>query len=846
MTTDQSRLACTALREGRVVKPLDRIAIEMPGEVHDARLVVSDSRGRVYVDRPVGDGISFKVGGALGWQIARLIGSDGRETASWRFRVEAETVIEDGEHGFGEMLRGLQHTMYATSTGDGSTAALIEGKLYHYFFRWLRDHTHTLKGMKYFTSELRTGLELYADTQRADGMVYDRVAAKAEVQGWRDYAFAPGDFIRTLNSGTADTYTLQRIPVENDVEFLFLECLYRTWQATGDTDWMARHLDCAKRAVAYATTDRYRWSEKFGLPKRAYTIDTWDFMHRDDVKLTQGDNVCDVDRTAFGVMHGDTTGLAAGCAYLATMLREVGRASEARAYDCLSSELFERLDCLAWDERGHYRHHVTEAPEFERDIGCTVEADQVSLSNAYAINRGIDPRKARAIVATYRRIRGEKPAASPGEWFTIYPPFESGFEYTSQPWQYMNGGVTSIVAGELARGAFAFGDNEYGIDILQRLRRLMTDHGGHLPVCLHGNPITDPPERGFTTIDLAGVANLTTAHDSDGGWGEPGNDLSRFPTGDVEFRHVPFRVAAPARGVAIAHDRVGFAREQCLHVGGAHASMYLLHTASVAPSDRWAPMVELDVVYADGETERVYLTAGKQLDRWFMPGSEEKHKPGHTDKLPRGWPEYQLAWRGGNDRFDNVGVYLWGWDNPRPGTPIEELVFRATRTASAYFLLGVTMGDSPIWFPTSEMSYGIPAGWGAAAVVYALVEGLAGVVDATHSFEHVVLSPRWANARVDDVSAAVVYPASGGYVAYELHHDRSQRCVTLIVTGSGNRIDLHLPATFEVAEGVDVFIDGEPERFAENGVLSLRGLGPHEVTIMYRDVEKPVARGPGR
>ncbi|MHA4842798.1 hypothetical protein ACX0G7_01480 [Flavitalea antarctica] len=46
----------------------------------------------------------------------------------------------------------------------------------------------------------------------------------------------------------------------------------------------------------------------------------------------------------------------------------------------------------------------------------------------------------------------------------------------------MNGGVNTIVAGELAKAAFQNGFETYGVDILERLIVLMKKHDGDLPV----------------------------------------------------------------------------------------------------------------------------------------------------------------------------------------------------------------------------------------------------------------------------------------------------------------------------------------------------------------------------
>jgi len=753
--------------------PLEIVTV---GQLAGASVAVCDGEGREYVrmETPGKDSVTFTVAGALGPHMVFQEDDAGRITDSASFHLACQTHITDqpspscapsdgpgGGH-FASLLRNLHMTMLGSFGAHGATHAEIGEKRYKYFVCWLRDHTHTLKGMKYFDGELKTGFELYADTQRADGMVYDRIAPKADVQGWRDYTFRKGDFITTVNPGTLRSATLQRIPVENDVEFLLVECLYYTWRATGDTDWMARYLDPCRRAIAYATSDEYRWSKRFGLLKRGYTIDTWDFMHDDDTALTPGDNVVDLEKTTFGIMHGDNTGMAASCRYLAEMLRAAGRSNEAPEYDSLADDLLTRLEKTAWTGN-FYKHHISEDPSFKRDVGDTDEDAQISLSNAYSLNRGIGADKCKAIIETYQRIRGQMPPASPGEFYNIYPPFEKGFGSQNTIWQYMNGGVSTIVAGELAHGAFENGFEEYGIDILTRVKALADRHGGRLHVCFNGNPQTEPPERAFSALALGKQANITSVWREEGGWGDPGNDLSRMPTGEVEFLGIPFRVRKEGRGLGIARNRKGFSRELRIPVGARHASMYLLHTAADADN----PIGELEALYSDGARHHQYISAGAQLENWFMPGATEGRRSREAPRLDKGWPEHQIAWRGENDTYENVGLFLWGWDNPHPEKEIAELVFRAAENDGAWFVPGITFSDCPVWFPQSDVSFGIPDCWGSAAIVYALIEGLAGIKNTGIAFDSALLCPRWSAAGINKVSAAAVYPASGGYVAYD-------------------------------------------------------------------------------
>jgi hypothetical protein len=794
------------------------------------RLKVLDAAGRAYVDcDSPGDSHAFQVGGALGTHTVLALDADGRVIDTLTFRVKTLTALQDGTGTYQRLLQNLFRTMANSCSGDGQMWLDIEGKLYKYLICWLRDHTHTMKGMKYFDGDLKTGLELYADSQREDGMIYDRVTEVAGVQGWRDYGFGPGGFIKRANTDRALNVQFQRVPVENDVEFLFLECLYFTWKATGDTEWMSRYLDNAIKAVAYSTSDPYRWSEKFGLLKRGYTIDTWDFMHEADCEVSSGNNIVDVDKTTFGVMFGDNTGMAVGLYYLAEMLEAAGRGKEAAAFASLADTLLERLETLAWMGE-YYRHHVTEDPSFVRDVGSTDETAQVSLSNAYSINRRIGFDKCRAIIKTYQRLRAEMPSASPGEWYNIYPPFENGYGEHDRVWQYMNGGVSTIVAGELARGAFVNGAEEYAASILERIIGLAERHGGRLHVCFNGNPQPDPPPRTFTPLGLEPVANVTP-ESGPNGWGSDGNDLAQLPRGDVEFAKVPFRVGE--KGLGLSTQRQGYEVELRVPVNGAYGSMYLVHTHDAPHS----LVAELEVCYEDGESRTVYIMNGQQLDRWFMPGSDESKGACHHPKWPQGWPPYQIAWQGPNAKFDNVGVFVWGWDNPRPDAPIKELVFRAAAHGGGYFVPAITLSDSPVWFPPTDVSFGIPDAWGAAAVVYALFEGLAGVIDTGVAFSKAVVAPRWQTVGETTADVSIMYPASDGYVAY--HWEGGTNGQLLEVTGNAEELEVRLllpqgrQAETLVIDGEEKPVEAETVGDSRYVVVTLPATGVRRIELAY-------------
>lgn len=787
---------------------------------------VTDGAGRCYHAAAVDPGAHrCQLGGALGSHRATLTTEDGA-AASVTFRVDAHTRF-DAPGPCAELYRMAWMTMH--TWGEGSTIIALGGKPYRYFVRWLRDHVHVLKGMKYFCANLKSGIELYADYQREDGMIWDRIEKCGPEVTWRDHTFSYGDFIRTVD----DVWRFERIPVEADVEYLFIEGLYFTWKACGDDAWMIGLLDHALRAVHYALHDPYRWSAVHQLIKRGFTIDTWDFQADQDAARTTGPMEVFLDRTRFGIMHGDNTGMAQSLLYLAEMLTVARRGEEAAHWRDQSNRLRERLDAIAWNGT-FYTHHVPEDATVQRDLGVDLNR-QVSLSNAYALNRGIRPEQAHGIIATYQRLRDEMPTSSPGEFYQIYPPFERGFGDHNGKWHYMNAGVSTIVAGELARGAFFHGAEAYGVDILQRVAAWGDRYDGYLPCCLRGAGL-DVPDTHFTPVDLRAVANADLAGEgAEGvpGWlGEgPDNDLRYLPAGSQTFCGVPTEVIDPAtngrRACLGLSTSPGYARTVDVSVQARARTLYLHHTTA-GGRDRVAGT--LTVHYADGESCTRYLLHGREVGSWYLPTDIDR---GKADRLGLGEP-CRVAWRGRNARFPNVGTYLTGLVHPRPDAEIARLTFQASVEGGHWMVLGLTLSDQPPFLGDDGRSFGIPDNWGAAALMYALIEGLAGVVDNGVAFDRARLCPRWSAAATDHADIVVRYPASDGYLAYTYRF--ADPALTLVFTGAAAATDvaLLLPSGRSLA---GLTLDGVPttttvEAYGESHYACFTAVGPGPFTVV--------------
>ncbi len=150
-----------------------------------------------------------------------------------------------------------------------------------------------------------------------------------------------------------------------------------------------------------------------------------------------------------------------------------------------------------------------------------------------------------------------------------------------------------------------------------------------------------------------------------------------------------------------------------------------------------------------------------------------------TRRFPTGSSATSAWWPG---RTATAGSCRWSaanWPARRSST--------ASRRTASRFSSGTTgssrrrarriSGTSPTGgraaVETSTSPDALPTdGWGSSAMLWALVEGLAGVVDDGRGFDQMTLSPRWLAAGVSDADVSVGYAASGRGAAYSFRHRR--------------------------------------------------------------------------
>ena len=242
------------------------------------------------------------------------------------------------------------------------------------------------------------------------------------------------------------------------------------------------------------------------------------------------------------------------------------------------------------------------------------------------------------------------------------------------------------------------------------------------------------------------------------GWtGEGANDLHELPCGEHVFEAIPYHITDPAanagRGCIGLSSRPGYARRVEIAIGRKVTSLYLLHALSGGSG--LAGMLTID--YADGSSHQSYVRRDQEVLSWWMPPDTQN-------------PRLRVAWEGANATCRRVGVSQWGFDQPHPDKEIQRLVLEAAIDGAQWMVCALTLGEEPVYFPTSATAFRMPDIWGAAEVVYGRGRGPGRKSRRWWRLLSIGWPwlPRWVAAGIDQVRTVVRYPASAGYVAYDV------------------------------------------------------------------------------
>lgn len=805
-------------------QPLERACLTV-ADPDAARFTVTDSRGWTYVDEPVhaGRAVTFDMRGAAGSQRIRLYDAGGTMLSERVVQLRPRTRLECDRGPYARLAGRLEQML---ARNNENQPLLIRGRLHRMFVTWGRDHVHTLKAMKFFASDVQSGLDYWLDTQEPDGMFWDCIHPNDEYPGRTWFGEALGSrYFRYDDDGR---WIVRRIPVEADCEFLYAEGVWQAWKASGDDAWMERQLPRLEAALRYMTHDPVRWSRKHKLVHRAMCMDSWDFINP---LYCHGDHRGGHPDDPQFLFHGDNSGLYSQYVRMAEMWSHAGNIKRAAELRTEAEALRARANAALFfgNAYGHMIPETLPAEEVYAKVGD--ERRRISLSTGYTLNRGLPTHDMAVAVLNEIQRRGRRnKGQSFAEWWSMDPPYRPDQWPThatggSTEGDYMNGAISPLVAGELARAAFEHGMEAYGVDILERLWALSERDGGFLADAYRRLPDPPPsgPEASFVPVDLRQVVNRGLRHGATPGveaWmGEGDNDLRGLPTGRQTFAGIRFDVVDPLTNGGRAVLRLdadpvrGAPASVEVPVGSLRGrSVYFLHVQGRS-TPHATPVARYTVVYADGSEIPVFVRNGFEIGHWWGI-SDGALKKGAGAAVARATT--RVAWRGANPVWANVGMHVYGWTNPKPETPVVAIrldALQSSKTTGCVLVAGITFGDQPVQYEQRIRSFGLPACWSQAAVYHALAEGLAGMEDRGRMFDRVRLAPRWAATEVREAETVLHYPASNAYVACRVRIDRNKGRMRLDVAGAFDAADLHLLLP-EGVRGVDtVSVDGEDVPF---------------------------------
>ena len=379
---------------------------------------------------------------------------EGRHNGTYNNReLGFPAVLTTTDPKLGLFIYQLRNSIYADRS-----LVFIDGKILMTDKNWIRDHVHVMKAMRHWEYDLGSFLNFIIETQREDGQFYELIKQVDDAH----WSFVNEDCYVMYPE---DNLSLVRLELEADIEYLVVEGAVYLYKTTGDNEWLSRVLPALEKGIDYITSDEKRWDRERGLVKRPFTIDTWDFTPLPDT----GTNRRIEPHTPMSIMHGDNSGVYQAMKQLAWLNRRLGNEKRAEEWLERAAKLRESIFRHLWNGR-FFIHQL----HLNHDGLDDREAERLSLSNPYDINRGLTNQdESRSIISEYmqRRERTELFA----EWFTIDPPYEKFYHYDAG--RYVNGAVSPFTAGELAKAAFDNGYEEYGWDIISRFMKLVERDG---------------------------------------------------------------------------------------------------------------------------------------------------------------------------------------------------------------------------------------------------------------------------------------------------------------------------------------------------------------------------------
>ena len=380
---------------------------------------------------------------------------DGKQNGTYNnVELGYPSILTTTDSKLGMFLKTLRSNILAERS-----LVFVDEKVLMVCKNWIRDHVHTMKGFRHWDYDLDSFLNFIIETQREDGQFYELIKQYDDYH-WQ---FVNEDCYVMYPE---DNLALVRLELEADIEYLVVEGAVYLYKTTGDNEWLKRVVPGLEKGINYMTSNAKRWSKEYGLVKRPFTIDTWDFVYDTDTSNRRIE-----ENTPMSIMHGDNSGVYQAMHQLAWFNRRLGNEEKALEWEKRAAALRDNMFKYLWN--GDFFMHQLHLNHKGAD---DLESQRLSLSNTYDMNRGVtNLEESGRIIEEYQRRRETTDYFA--EWFSINPPYSPYFVPYCKPDVYVNGRVSPFAAGELAKAALNNGYEEYGWDIISRFMKLVERDG---------------------------------------------------------------------------------------------------------------------------------------------------------------------------------------------------------------------------------------------------------------------------------------------------------------------------------------------------------------------------------
>ena len=198
-------------------------------------------------------------------------------------------------------------------------------------------------------------------------------------------------------------------------------------------------------------------------------------------------------------------------------------------------------------------------------------------------------------------------------------------------------------------------------------------------------------DAGFQTLDLKSIVNMDWRDevwgDGKGGWTDQGdNDMRNVTVGKQDLLGIPFELIDPATNHHKAVLTLGSKKfpagppSATAKFGGKARSLYFLHAAAWSGGH----MANYLVHYADGSTTAIPIRDQEEIMNWWGPAHG---------------PKYRAAIHVPNAQTDDVGLVVFGWDNPQPDKVIKEIELKSLHGDGIVVVAAITASTRPVRLP---------------------------------------------------------------------------------------------------------------------------------------------------